>query len=117
MKTLLRLLLPAGLLILSISLQTVAQFPQAFSYQAVIRDNAGEIISGSDVIIRFSLTDGQGKGNVLFSETHSTETNQFGIISLAIGRGTVVEGDFAEIDWASAFVYLHVELNLNDGNG
>ncbi len=58
-----RLLLPAGLLVLMMTLQTVAQSPQAFSYQAVVRNDAGEIIANQDILVRLSLTDGQGKGN------------------------------------------------------
>ena len=68
-----------------------AQAPQAISYQAVVRDNIGAIQPNQDVGMRFTIRDGI-EGNVLYQETVHLVSNQFGLITHAIGRGTPVTG-------------------------
>ena len=112
-----RLTFLISIIIACMLLQASGQSPQAFSYQAVVRDNDGEIIAGRDIFIRLTLTDGEGAGNVLYTERHSIRTNQFGLVNLSVGQGAVITGNFNAINWSNSSVYLHVELNLRDGLG
>lgn len=93
-----------------------AQVPQAMNYQAVARTADGVIIPTQNVGIRFSILEGSVTGTTLYSETHQTITNSFGLFTLAIGRGTPVTSTFASINWASGTdKFLKVEIAAGGG--
>jgi hypothetical protein len=86
------------------------QAPQGLNYQAVARTASGLIIPTQNVNVRFTILTGSVTGTVVYQETHSTSTNNFGLFTLSIGRGTVVSGNFAAIDWGGADKFLRVEI-------
>ena len=89
----------------------IAQPPQAFKYQAVVRDASGEIISNETVDIRISIREGWGAGTVIYQETHSVATNQFGLINLSVGWGIPGSGYvFQNIDWSLNEKFIEVEI-------
>jgi hypothetical protein len=66
-----------------------AQTPPSFRYQAVARDNSGNILSNQPVSFRISMLSGSISGSVSYSETHTgVTTNAFGLVELEIGKGT-----------------------------
>lgn len=93
-----------------------AQAPQKFNYQAVARNAQGIVLPNQNVKIRASILDGSANGTSQYSETHSTTTSQLGLFTLAIGGGTVVSGNFAEITWANGDKYLKIEMDATGGN-
>ncbi len=105
----------AFLLSFVLSQQASAQVPQGINYQAVVRDNNGMIVKAGDVAFRISLRQSSEDGTVIYSETHQVTTSNEGIISLEIGRGTVVSGDFSAIDWSQGPFYLEVEADVTGG--
>lgn len=92
-----------------------AQAPQAINYQAVARNASGTILSNQNVSIRYSVMSALTGGTVLYSETHTKITNQFGLFTAAIGGGTPVSGTFAAINWVSGDKYLKVEIDPTGG--
>ncbi|HEY6505833.1 MAG TPA: hypothetical protein VIZ28_17785 [Chitinophagaceae bacterium] len=87
-----------------------AQMPQALNYQAIARNSMGQIVPSQSIGVRFTVLDLTGT-NILYQETYNTTTNNFGLFTLAIGKGTPVSGTFAGIDWAAAGdKYLRVEI-------
>jgi len=108
----------AALLIIALCLQfssLFAQVPQKFNYQAVCRDNAGNIIVSQPVSLRLTIHDLLPGGAVLYKETHNVTTNNFGLVIVAVGGGTVDTGSFAAIPWGTGDKYLEVELNAGSG--
>ncbi len=97
------------LLILLISASVFCQPPQAFKYQAVVRDATGEIISNQPVDIRISIRNGSPGGTIAYQETFLETTNQFGMVNLNIGTGTPVIGTFSGIDWSSGAKFMQVD--------
>jgi len=95
--------------------QSMAQSPEAFNYQAVARDAAGDVLSNQAIGIRVSLHNGSAAGAVDYSETFTPTTNEFGLFTLAIGTGTVVSGDFSTISWGTAQYWLQVEMDPAGG--
>ena len=93
----------------------IAQVPLAFKYQAVVRGNAGDIMAKQAVGLRISIRTGSPGGTVVYQETHSTTTNQFGLAQLNVGEGTVTVGTFSLIDWDNT-KYLEVELDPSGGS-
>jgi len=98
-----------------LTLNALSQAPQGFNYQAVVRDDAGNIVGDQIVGIKISIMQGSVDGTVVYSETHSPTTNSFGLVTLEIGDGTVTFGNFTTIDWGSSTYFLKVELDATGG--
>jgi len=92
-----------------------AQVPQGFSYQAVVRDANNELITNKTIGVKVSLLQGSEYGNVIYSETHSPVTNGNGLLTLAVGGGKVISGEFATIDWSKFPYFIKTEIDLNGG--
>jgi hypothetical protein len=89
-----------------------SQSPQGFAYQAVVRDGAGEILSNQSIDFRLSIHENAIAGPVIYQETHSASTNQFGLANLTVGGGTPTSGVFQDIVWGNGTKFLEVEVNL-----
>lgn len=109
----LKLLLIGTLILVSGAL--LAQTPESFNYQAVIRDAEGNILKNQIVGIKISLLKSSPTGEIVYSESHLPQTNQFGLVSLAIGEGIVLEGDFASIEWGTFTLFVKLELDITGG--
>jgi len=92
-----------------------AQAPQSFKYQAVVRNNAGEIITGQVISIKASILQDSEIGTLVYSETHNDSTNQFGLIVLEIGQGNVESGIFKDIKWGINSFFLKLEMDETGG--
>ena len=88
-----------------------AQSPQAFKYQAVARDASGAILADQSVSFRISILEGSAAGTAIYTETHASTTNTFGLVNLEISNGTAVTGVFEDISWGSNSYFLQVELD------
>ncbi|MFN8286745.1 MAG: tail fiber domain-containing protein [Chitinophagales bacterium] len=96
---------------------TKAQAPNGINYQAVARNAAGSVIQNQNVSVRLSIHDGSSGGTIVYQETHSATTNQFGLFTVVIGGGTVQQGTFAGINWGSGGgKFLQVELDATGGS-
>lgn len=93
---------------------TTAQ-PTSFKYQTVVRDGEGAIVPNQTVSFQLTILQGNPGGTNLYTETHTTTTNQFGIANLEIGNGTVVSGDFETIDWGSSDHFLEISFDIAGG--
>ena len=93
-----------------------AQAPESFNYQAVARDANGTILSNQLVGLRISLLEGSPLGTAIYQESHSVATNDFGILTLNIGTGTLMTGNFATIEWGGDSHYIKVELDVSGGS-
>ncbi|MBM3436153.1 MAG: hypothetical protein FJY07_08085, partial [Bacteroidetes bacterium] len=90
---------------------TIAQTPQAFKYQAVARNNSGDLITNQLVAFRIGILQGGPSGTLIYQESHNTTTNGFGLANLEIGNGTILTGTFNTIDWSLGNMYLKVEMD------
>ena len=103
-------------LLLIATLQLFSQIPQAFNYQAVARNSSGAVIAGQNISVKFTILDGYPGGSLVYMETHSNlMTNQFGLFTTEVGKGTVVTGTFNAIVWSTGHKYLKVEFDPNNG--
>lgn len=108
-------ILLASLICYSLSMHFInAQAPQGMNYQAVARDNTGTILSNQEVELRFTITNGD-EGTSLYQETQITTTNQFGLITVNIGNGVPVSGNFSSIPWSAIDAWLLVEMDAGIG--
>ena len=90
------------------------QAPQSFNYQAVARDASGAVISNQAVNFRISLLQGSATGTSSYTETHAVTTNLLGLVNFAIGGGTVISGNFSNINWAQGPYFAQIELDASN---
>ncbi len=109
-----RYFLPAFFILFTLS--AFSQIPQAFNYQAVARDAAGNILANQNIAVKFTIVDGFPGGSLYYMETHHLTTNQFGLFTATVGSGTVVIGNFSTIPWVTGHKNLKVELDPAGGN-
>jgi hypothetical protein len=92
-----------------------AQCPQAFNYQAIVRNGVGDPVpSNTQVGVRFTIDDSINPGTPVYQETFRAVTNQFGLVTLHPGTGTPVSGTFSTINRASGHKYMMVEIDVNE---
>lgn len=91
--------------------------PQAFNYQAILRNNMGIPMPNQTISLKFSIIDSNNTmGQIVYVEKFDTITNQFGLINVEIGKGTVITGSFANILWGFFDHYLKTEIDTT-GSG
>jgi hypothetical protein len=91
------------------------QAPQAFKYQAAIRDETGMVISDQLVSLRVSVLKGDIYGEIVYIEIHDVYTNAIGIVNLEIGRGLALQGDFSQIGWGEDDYFVQLEIDMEGG--
>ena len=102
------------LLIFAISLQTYAQLPDAFNYQATIRAESGDLLVNTNVNFKVTIFEGQGVGDS-YVESHFVSTDDLGHVNFVVGYGQPLEGSMAEIDWSMGNYFMKVELDTGQG--
>jgi hypothetical protein len=99
--------------------------PQGINYQAVVYAPTGNQQAGvnsagqqpantQQVAVTFTLEEGFN-GPVIYEETHSDTTDQYGLLNSVIGTGTPTgnsPGLFNQIDWSLGDPYLRVSISL-----
>ena len=101
--------------LLLITYFVLAQVPQSFNYQAIVRDASGNAIPNQSVGIQASLLQTSASGTTVYVERFLPTTNDYGLINLAIGTGDVQSGVFAAIDWHAGPYFLKIELDEAGG--
>ena len=93
-----------------------AQVSNSIPYQAVVRNTDGSPMASTSVTMILSIHNLSATGDVVYQEAHSTTTNTQGLVSLSIGSGTPVTGNFSAINWGSGAKFLQVAMNAGNGN-
>ncbi len=89
------------------------QTPMGFSYQTLMRNDEGLLISNRNVSFRFSLTNPDGFP--YYVETQTIQTTSNGIANLIIGEGDFVQGNFTSVPWSQGDVLLKIEVDATGG--
>ncbi|NIJ54588.1 hypothetical protein [Dyadobacter arcticus] len=102
-------------LIVFIGITLHAQAPEKMSYQAVIRNGAGELVVNQTVGMKISILLGSVAGTAVYVETHTPGANANGLVTLSVGTGLVVTGSFSSINWASGPYFIKTETDPAGG--
>lgn len=95
--------------------QLQAAVPEAIKYQAVARDNNGNVIANRNIGIRLSILKGTLSGTVVYSERHAVVSSNLGLINLEVGKGNVLTGTIAGINWGDDNFFIKIEMDDNGG--
>jgi hypothetical protein len=90
----------------------IAQVPNSFNYQSVVRDAAGELVVNQEISIQLSILEGTETSTPIYTETHSIESNSYGMISLKVGEGNPSGSAFSDINWTSEAKFIKVEADI-----
>jgi uncharacterized protein (TIGR02145 family) len=92
----------------------LAQVPQSFKYQTVVRETDGTVIGDQDVSFRISVLQYADDGDAIYVETFDCHTNDYGLATFNIGEGTTTD-DFTDIDWNDGPYFVLVEIDPAGG--
>ncbi len=92
-----------------------AQSPQKISYQAIIRNASNTLVTNATVGMQISILQTTSTGTAVYVEAQAPTTNANGLVSIEIGTGTVVSGDFTTIDWANDSYFIKTEIDPAGG--
>lgn len=88
-----------------------AQVPAGFNYQAVIRNESGELLKNKSIGIRFTILKGSENGAQVYSEVIFPTTNINGLVTAEVGKTN--SSQFSQIDWSDGIYFLKTETDLN----
>jgi hypothetical protein len=103
------------LVVFLIGFSVFAQVPQKMTYQSVIRNTNGDLVTNATIGVQISILEGSTTGQAVYVETMSNTTNENGLLTLEIGGGTPVTGTFAEINWATGTYFVKTETDPTGG--
>ena len=88
-----------------------AQTSEGFRYQAIARNpNTGAAIAGSALNLQFLIRANTSTSPAIYIETHNVTTNNVGLFSVEIGKGSVLTGNFSSINWGSVTHFLETQI-------
>jgi hypothetical protein len=91
-----------------------AQSPEKMSYQAVIRDASNNLITNTTIGMQVSILKTTANGISEYTETHSTTTNDNGLVSIEIGTGVTTDS-FSSINWGNDIFFVKTETDPTGG--
>ncbi len=100
----------------TLALNALAQAPQKMSFQAVIRNAQGQLVTESEIGLRLTLLADAPDGPIVYQESQQPESNVNGLVAVALGDGTVLSGNISNIDWSTGMYYLRSEMDPEGGN-
>lgn len=93
-----------------ISVHSFSIAQEKVAYQALLLDENGPMVS-RNVEVLLSVSYGNTTARTsLYQESHTTQTDSSGLVSLALGAGAVVNGNWSLIDWSRSDLYLETHL-------
>ncbi|HBE40008.1 MAG TPA: hypothetical protein DDW27_02160 [Bacteroidales bacterium] len=103
--------------ITALTLSVFAQSPQKMSYQCVVRNTSGALVTNKSVGVRISILQGSASGTVVYQETYNPnpQTNANGLLTIEIGSGLIISGSFSSVNWSSGPYFLKTETDPSGG--
>jgi len=89
--------------------------PEKMSYQAVVRDADGQLVSDTAVGMQISILQNTTTGTAVYVEIHTPTSNENGLVSIEIGMGATSD-DFSSIDWNTGPYFIKTETDLTGGS-
>lgn len=108
------------LLLLAFPFQELqAQAPDSVNYQAVARNDEGDVLGDEVIDVRMSIFQGGTSGNLVYEEEHNgVNTDRLGLFTLYIGGGSKTGGSaasFSDLDWGTGSHHIQVEVDAGSG--
>jgi len=86
------------------------QTPQAFNYQAVLRNSDGHIQYNTSADFKIEILQDD---SVVYSEQHANQQSGItGVVNFKVGRGQTLLGDFSQINWSNGGLQIKLYLKI-----
>ena len=99
----------------ALTISAIAQAPQGFNYQAVIRDNAGLILANTGIGLKIAIRQTTATGTIVYEETFTPTTSALGLINVVVGEGAATVGTFNSIVWGTGPYFVEVAADQSGG--
>ena len=100
-----------------ISIQAYSQAPDAFQFQALVRNTSGELVVNANVSLTFRIHKGVPVGTVVFAETHANvQTSLGGVANVQMGKGVSSINSFKEVNWADGPYFIETLIDYGTGS-
>lgn len=86
-------------------------FSQGISVQGIARDNASSALA--DQIFTFTFSIAKDDNTIVYSETQSIRTDNFGVFSHIVSTGNPVTGAFNSVDFSISDLKIKVSVNYS----
>ena len=88
--------------------------PEGLNYQAVARDEYGNLLSDTRIGIRIELLKGELGNEIEYRELHHVRTDAKGQFSLVIGQGKIETGSFKSVKWEEGNKWLQLSVDVEE---
>ena len=92
-----------------------AQAPNKMTFQSVVHNTSGVLVTGTTVGMQISLLQGSATGTPVYVEQQTPTTNLNGLASIVIGNGTVVMGSLDSVNWGAGPYFIKAETDPTGG--
>ncbi len=106
-------LLLVAIMALTTVATAVAQAPLSFTYQAVVRNSSGRLVSNATEGVKISIVRDSATGQVVYSGVQTPRTNANGLFTLVIGDS---QNGIDTITWRNGPYFLKSEVDPNGGS-
>lgn len=103
-------------LFLAITFKLHAQSPEKMSYQAIIRAQDNSLVLNSNISLNIIIHQSTASGKVVYQESHSVRSNNNGLVSLEIGTGTIITGNFSTVAWDKGPYFIETQVDVTGGS-
>jgi uncharacterized protein (TIGR02145 family) len=97
------------------SLKLYTQVPNLINFQSIIKDEGRNLLVNQNIGIKVSLIRNIISNEFIYVEKQNKTTNSYGLLNVEIGGGTVLMGDFSQIDWSIGEFFLKLEFDYLGG--
>jgi uncharacterized protein (TIGR02145 family) len=94
---------------------TFSQIPEEFSYQAVVRNIEKAPVAGTPLGVKIEIIKGAETGTIVYDEVHHPVTDQNGLFSIVVGRGSPRAGSIDSLDWSDDIFFIRSSIDPEGG--
>jgi hypothetical protein len=88
---------------------------RGINYKALISNNTGAPLANQNVTVQFTILEGDMMTTEVYKESHTTTTDDNGIIIVNIGEGSSISGSFTTISWGMDTHFIKTEIDSGSG--
>ncbi|PTX62203.1 trimeric autotransporter adhesin [Kordia periserrulae] len=88
---------------------------RGINYKALISNNTGAPLANQNVTVQFTILEGNMMTTEVYKESHTTTTDDNGIIIVNIGEGNIISGNFTSISWGLDTHFIKTEIDTGSG--
>lgn len=98
---------------LTMATAATAAVPAGFRLQTAVADG-DKMYDSKNVTIQVGIR-ATADGTDVYTETHNTTTDSYGVADVTVGQGKALKGSFDSLDWTSARYFVAVAVDKGTG--